>query len=76
MSNPLAGLITPPSGPKPWRLRDGTITTTTPLTVLIDGDDDPVTPTKAPLIATPTIGDRVLLVFAGKELILMGRYGG
>lgn len=76
MSNPLAGLIQPPSGAKPWKLRDGVVSTASPLTVLLDGDDDPVTPTKSPLVGGLAAGQRVLVMFADKQLIVLGRYGG
>ena len=76
MSNPLAGMVKQPKGPKPWKLRDGTISTVSPLTVLLDGDDDAVTPTKAPLIGGISTGQRVLVLFADKQLVILGRYGG
>lgn len=76
MSNPLAGLVHPPSGPKPWKLRDGTISTTSPLTVLLDGDDTAVTPTKSPLIGGTAAGQRVCCLLADRQLVILGRYGG
>lgn len=76
MTNPLSGLLDAgPPAPK-WRLRDGTITSATPLMVRIDGDTDPTQPTKAPLVGGLSATQRVCCLLADKQLIILGRYGG
>lgn len=76
MTNPLAALVQTPKGPAPWKIRDGEVVGLSPLSVLLDGDTSPVTPTKAPLFPAPAVGDRVCLVFIGRDLLPLGRYGG
>lgn len=76
MTNPLAGLLgSGPPDPR-WRLRDGTITSATPLMVRLDGDTDPTQPTKAPLVGGLSTNHRVCCLMADRQLIILGRYGG
>lgn len=76
MTNPLAALINAEQPPPAWKLHDGTITSTTPLMVRLDGDTTPTQPTKAPLVGGLTTSDRVCCLLADKQLLILGRYGG
>lgn len=74
MSHLLAGLI-PDQGSPGLTIKWGTVSTSTPLTVLIDGDTTPSPPT-ATLAGGLSAGDYVCCLFASKQLIILGRYGG
>lgn len=76
MANPFAGLVIDEKPQPILKVRDGEITSTTPLMVRIDGDEESVEPTKPPLVAGLAIGDKVLLIMADRQLIINGRYGG
>lgn len=69
---PVGGAAPPPG----WRLRDGTVTTSSPLAVQLDGDSAATQPTKAPLVGGLSAGQRVCCLLANKQLIILGRYGG
>lgn len=76
MSNPLAGLIPVPSSGSTWKLRDGEVVSVGPLTVRLDGDTDPVEPTKLPFVAGLANGQRVCCLLVDRQLYILGRYGG
>lgn len=82
MSNPLSGLLelmapAAPAGPVAWRTRDATVHTLVPLMVVLDGPDETsVAPSKAPLVGDLSVGDRVMCLFIGRQLTIMGAYGG
>lgn len=76
VNNPLAGLFQEPEPVKPWRIRDGRVSSVGPLAVVLDGDTDPVEPTKAPLVAGLANGQRVCCLLVDRQLIILGRYGG
>lgn len=74
MANPLAGLIGQAPASAQWKLRDGTVTSTAVLTVLVDGDTVAVSPTKSALTEAVAVGQRVMLLFTDRQLILLAAY--
>lgn len=72
--------VVEPSPSKPRvsdRWVDGTITSATPLLVRLDGfGEEPQPPTKPPLVGGLTTSNRVLCLLQGRQLIIIGRYGG
>lgn len=76
MSNPLVGLVPLPTTGSPWKLRDGEVVSVGPLAVRLDGDTDPVEPTKLPFVAGLANGQRVGCLLGDRQLYILGRYGG
>lgn len=76
MSNPLTGLVPDLTTGATWKLRDGEVSSVGPLTVKLDGDIDPVEPTKLPFVAGLANGQRVGCLLTGQQLYILGRYGG
>ena len=66
-----------PQGPAPARWVDATVTGVSPLMIRLDGyDEDPQPPTKPPLVGGLAVNQRVLCQLQGRQLIILGRYGG
>lgn len=76
MSNPYDGLVLAAQPGQSLMLRDGSITSASPVRVLLDGDTDAVAMTKAPLISGIATGQRVCVMQVGRQLLILGRYGG
>lgn len=56
---------------------DATVTGTIPLMVRLDGfQEEPQPPTKPPLVGGLSVNDRVLCLMQGRQLVVLGRYGG
>jgi len=68
----------PPAKSSPvTRWIDATVTSTAPLMVQLDGfDEAPQEPTKPPLVGGLVVTDRVLCLLQGRQLVILGRYGG
>lgn len=68
----------PESKPAPLvRWVDATVTSISPLKVRLDGyQEQPQSPTKPPLVGGLSANDRVLCLMQGKQLVVLGRYGG
>lgn len=73
VSEPVPGAnATPPS-----RWIDATVTGTNPLMVRLDGfQEEPQPPTKPSLVGGLSVNDRVLCLMQGRQLVVVGRYGG
>lgn len=76
MNNPLAGLIPAPSASTPMSIRDASVSSVGPLAVVLDGDTEPVEPTKVPLVSGLAPTQRVCCLLVDRQLIILGRYGG
>jgi len=56
---------------------DATVTSLSPLMVKLDGyQEEPQEPTKPPLVGGLSINERVLCLMQGRQLVILGRYGG
>lgn len=73
-SNPFDGLLEPPPPPMDT-YRFATVTSTSPLRIRLDGDDDPVASTPVTL-AVVSISDRVWVQLHAKQLIILGVVNG
>lgn len=76
MINPMAGLIPAPQSSSTLKLRDAEVVSVGPLSVRLDGDTEPVEPTKVPLVAGLANGQRVCCMIVDRQLYVLGRYGG
>lgn len=77
MDNPFVNDSPPVKTSLPGKWVDGTITSSTPLLVRLDGyQESPQPPTKLPLVGGLAVNDRVLCLLQGRQLIIFGRYGG
>lgn len=61
------------SGVKP---RWGAVTQASPLRVKLDGDDTALPVTPATLVSGLTVGDRVWCLLAGRQIVILGVWGG
>ena len=56
---------------------DATVTGVEPLFVRLDGyTEDEQPPTKPPLVGDLAVNDRVMCLLHGRQLVVLGRYGG
>lgn len=77
-SNPFVDEPIPePNAIPQTRWVDATVTGTGPLMVRLDGfQEEPQPPTKPPLVGGLSVNDRVLCLMQGRQLVVLGRYGG
>lgn len=77
INNPFVDDSPPAKSPPITRWVDATVTGTAPLMVRLDGfEEDPQEPTKPPLVGGLLVNDRVLCLMQGRQLVVLGRYGG
>lgn len=78
INNPFVDEPDPAAKPVPvTRWVDATVTGTAPLMVRLDGyQEEPQLPTKPPLVGGLSDNDRVLCLMQGRQLVVVGRYGG
>ncbi|WJZ27827.1 hypothetical protein MOMMJLID_CDS0019 [Arthrobacter phage 1191A] len=77
MDNPFVNDVPPLKPPPITRWIDATVTSESPLKVQLDGyDEGPQEPTKPPLVGGLVVNERVLCLMQGRQLVILGRYGG
>lgn len=77
INNPFVDSEPPAKQSQRERWVDGTVTAISPLAIRLDGyQEQPQAPTKPPLVAGLVVGDRVICLLQGRQLIIFGRYGG
>lgn len=77
IDNPFVADSQQPQQTPVTRWIDATVTSTAPLMVRLDGFEEAAQePTKPPLVGGLSVSERVLCLMQGRQLVVIGRYGG